>query len=204
MSGFENEFMQVGSAPQSMESFEWLHADITKATGKTATSITIEDFSGMGGLSAAMRRLQITFDDGSNGTYVYKTVLPAGHPRSKDLGGPRESLFYEHLAPTLRSRGVDIPVALYVHGDMATGEKTVILEDLSATSVQSGYYFGPGSPHNWNKDLVALMSKDAVPMEAIARETFRKAASIHATYWMDKSLLKHKWLRSQQWLVGTY
>lgn len=202
MSEFTVEQMKVGAAPVSMENFDWLHADIIKATGKAATSIHIEDFSGMGGLSAAMRRLKISFNDGTNGTYVYKTVLPAGHSRSKDLGGPRESLFYEHLAPTLRSRGVSIPVSLYVHGDMSTGEKTIILEDLSGVSVQSGYYFGAGSPHNWNKDLAALTANDNVSMEVIARETFRKAASIHATYWMDKSMLAHKWLRNQEWLVG--
>ena len=98
-----------------------------------------------------------------------------------------------------------MPSILYLHGDMSTGEKTLILEDLSSSCVQSGYFFGPGSPLNWGKDLPAQLATNRPAgvnaMQQIARETSRKAASMHATYWMDRSLLEHKWLRSE-WLTG--
>ena len=69
---------------------------------------------------------------------------------------------------------------------------------------------------NWNKDLNAILhayhsrrsSTDvlpldhSVPMESIAMMTFRHAAKMHATFWMDRSLLQHSWLRGQSWLIG--
>lgn len=41
---------------------------------------------------------------------------------------------------------------------METGEKIIIMEDLSLKGIQSGYFFGPGSPLNWGKDLTVLLS----------------------------------------------
>jgi hypothetical protein len=163
----------------------------------------------MGGLSAQMRRLVVTFEDGTEQKFVWKTVREASLGRSKDLGLAREALFFEHLAPTLSKRGVPLPNLIYVHGDMNTGEKTIILEDLSSQCVQSGYFFGAGSPHNWGKDLAAVVAANRpagadkkISMVDITRAAFRTAASIHATYWMDKSLLQHRWLRSQDWIQG--
>lgn len=213
MAEFNNNELVVGTAPVSETSFEWLHESILRKTGQTPSEIRLEDFSGMGGLSgAAMRRLVVTFSDGTERTFVYKTILPAGQSRSKDLGLPREAFFYEHLAPTLAMHGVPMPSVIFVHGNMNTGEKTIILEDLSSSCVQSGYFFGPGSPLNWGKDLNALIAANRpagsiqqqnISMEKIAQAAFRRAASLHATYWMDRGLLQHKWLRSQGWLQGT-
>jgi thiamine kinase-like enzyme len=184
---------------------------VGKAAGKSVVSATIEDFSGMGGLNATMRRLVANFADGSMDKYVYKTVLPDSYQKSRDLGLPREAFFYQYLAPTLAVHGVQLPQVVFVHGDMSTGEKTMILEDLSSQCVQSGYFFGPGSPHNWGKDLAAVIAAnrpasaaDNISMFDVARAAFRNAANMHATYWMDKSILQHEWLRSQAWMQGTH
>ena len=50
-----------------------------------------------------------------------------------------------------------VPIAYYAFGDEQTGEKVVILNDLSAF-IQTGYYFGPSNPGNWGKDLNLLTS----------------------------------------------
>mmetsp|Transcript_111663 Transcript_111663/g.218884 ORF Transcript_111663/g.218884 Transcript_111663/m.218884 type:complete len:315 (-) Transcript_111663:1273-2217(-) len=205
-----NDKQVVGYAPVSETSFEWLYADIAKVTGKTPTSASLVDFSGMGGLSGAvMRRLIVKFDDETEQKFVYKTILPAGQESSKNLGLPREAFFFAHLASTLVAKGVPLPNVVFTHGDMNTGEKTIILEDLSEVSVQSGYFFGSGSPHNWDKELLAIIGKnrpaamtETITMVDITRAAFRTAASIHATYWQDRSLLEHKWLRSQDWVQG--
>jgi hypothetical protein len=199
----------VGTAPASLENLEWIYGDISQATGQDVASAKLVDFSGMGGLNATMRRLVVTFKDGTEVKFVYKTMLPDAYAKSKDLGLPRESFFYKYLAPKLAAQGVPLANVVFVHGNMTTGEKTMVLEDLSAKCVQSGYFFGPGSPHNWNKDLSATIAANRpahaptnIGMADIARAAFRSAASMHATYWMDDSLLQYKWLRSGDWLQG--
>jgi hypothetical protein len=231
MSGFQISDQKIGVRPGSEENLEWLKECVETREGKATVSMALEDFSGMGGLSGAvMKKLRVVFADESEKTYVYKTILERGQERSKNLELAREAMFYGIFASALVDRGVSLPTPVYTHGDMGTGEKTIILDDLSAACVQSGYFFGPGSPHNWGKDLDAVLRTsyetatgsgsssaaaavpgttneggDApwkIPMEVIAQEAFRNAARMHATYWMDRGLLQHGWLRSQAWLSG--
>ena len=86
---------------------------------------------------------------------------------------------------------------------MDTGEKILLLEDLS-DGVQSGYFFGPHSPHNWGKDLDALTRvAPGVTTERIASIAFEEAAKMHAKHWWCNSELKSiSWLRSTDWLQG--
>ena len=194
--------MVIGDVPAGLESFEWLMPSIEEVTGKIVKSVSVDDFSGQGGLSSAtMLKLNVVFADDSKIKYVYKTVPQSSEGNSKNLGLPRESFFYKLLAPTLLQQGVTLPVVVYSYGDMSTGSKTIVLEDLSEGCVQSGYFFGPGSPLNWGKDLDEIVTTK-IPVELVARDTFRKIASLHATYWKDESLLQHKWLRAQAWRKG--
>lgn len=64
------------------------------------------------------------------------------------MGHPREACFYNTFADQLSERGFSLPSTLYSFGDMSTGEKTILLQDLS-NCVQSGYFYGPVSPHNF-------------------------------------------------------
>jgi hypothetical protein len=55
-------------------------------------------------------------------------VLSASAGTSKALGLIREALFYQSLAKDLKTK---IPRVYYAYGDKETGEKVLILEDLS-------------------------------------------------------------------------
>ena len=158
MSDLVRNSQSVGAAPGSLTDLKWLQNSVEKYTQKSTISLVLEDFSGQGGMSSAtMKRLKVKFADNTEKTYVYKCTSEGGYTRSKDLGLPREAFFYHYLAPKLASRGVSLPQVVYVHGNMDNGEKIIVLEDLSTTCVQSGYFFGPGSPLNWGKDIEAIV-----------------------------------------------
>jgi aminoglycoside phosphotransferase (APT) family kinase protein len=92
----------------------------------------------------------------------------------------------------------------YAYGDFTTGDKVVIMEHLG-DAVDSAAFFGPGSPHNWGKDLAALTSRAPGVTDAqVARMTFAAIARIHARHWNDPALLGegNEWLRGQEWLQG--
>lgn len=202
MSEFEQNELKIGEAPGTFEDFQWLVPSIEEVSGKAVKDVSVDDFSGAGGLSSAtMLKLNVNFTDGTTVKYVYKNAPPGHTTTSKNLGLPRESFFYKLLAPKLVEQGVTIPTVVYSYGDMTTGAKTIVMEDLSSGALQSGYFFGPGSPLNWGKDLDALVTTK-LPAEVVARDTFRRAASLHATYWKDESLLQYKWLRGQAWRRG--
>jgi hypothetical protein len=127
------------------------------------------------------------------------TPLPQRIQLSKGLGLAREGLFYKHLAPALGSL---VPTVVYAAGDMASGYKAVIMEDLSSF-VDSGALFGPGNPNNWQRDLRAYEERAGEPSAAtVASVTFRAYARLHAKYWREAKLLEMSWLRGAEWTRG--
>ncbi len=109
------------------------------------------------------------------------------------------ALFYKHLAPVL---GALVPTVAYAEGDMETGDKRVIMEDLSSY-VDSGALFGPGNPNNWARDLRTFEERAGAPSPAaVALATFRAYAQMHAKYWRDEKLLGLPWLRGAEWARG--
>lgn len=110
------------------------------------------------------------------------------------LGLAREALVYRHLAPKWGSLA---PRCLAAFGDLTRADKLVVLEDLSITRNTAG------------KGQVAtkvVMSRETINMEYPDKETleewtvvlgeiFTATAKFHATYWQDRSLLEHTWLR---------
>jgi hypothetical protein len=74
--------------------------------------------------------------------------LPERVSLSKRLGLAREAIFYAKFADSVPN----VPIIYYAFGDMATGEKIVFMEDLSAW-VDSGALFGKGNPNNAHRDL---------------------------------------------------
>ncbi len=137
-------------------------------------------------------------------TYVLKRTRSNGAAKSQQLGLAREFKFYEH---TKAAAGTDalaplaayLPQIVYSGGSMESGLKDILMQDLTS-AVQSGYFFGPFSPHNWNKDLAALMrgwdaeaGLDAASVTALA---FTAAASVHAPLWNKHDDLQHlPWLK---------
>ena len=198
---------------------------LSKVLGFDVESIELKSMGGDGGLSGAvLNRLVVTkkAPAGAAGdasaaaapasaevvSYVMKTE-GANKDRCRIMGLAREALFYSTFAPALRAEGVSLPDVHYAHGDMATGSKLLLLEDLKS-AVQSGYYFGPGSPHNWGKDLAALTatSSGEPPISAVdlTAHAFRIAAAMHANHWMNPKLMHddtYAFLRASEWFRGS-
>lgn len=179
-----------------VQSKEWLSSHF----GKDVVNVDIVDMSGAGGLNARMNRLDIQFADSSSQSVIMKNIRPAGLTNSKNLGLPRESLFYRELAPSL---AITTPSVFFTHENMNTGEKILLLENL-CDCIQSGYFFGPHSCLNWGKDLKALTSAapEGLGDKEIAEKSFIMAAKMHAQYWNDAGLMSRSWLRSTDWYRG--
>lgn len=146
-------------------------------------------------------------DSSTTKSIVVKQVPPAGRPLSKQLGLAREALFYDQLAPDLNTSEEIIPHIFYSWGDIESGSKVVLMEDLSQKSLDSGVFFGPGNPNNWNRNLDEQVKRaGANPPSAaeVAQVTFKAMAKVHATFWEREDLLdpKYDWLRGHQWLLG--
>lgn len=155
-------------------------------------------------------------------TLVAKQVPPSGLALSRRLGLAREAIFYDRLAPKIKlsssstsspstsdtSDEACIPKIYYSHGDMISGSKVVVMEDLSKGYIDSGILFGPGNPNNWKRDL-KLRTDEAYPGGAptsfeVADRTFSAIASVHAAFWRDEGLLEEgsEWLRGAGWVRG--
>lgn len=195
-----------------------------------ASSVRISSLSGAGGLSAEMNRLHVQLEDSNDKnnanvcSFVLKSTQTSSNDRSIALGLAREGVFYDQLAGQLRSVGVSIPQCYFAYADMGTGSKVIVLEDLGPKSIQAGYFFGNGSPHNWGKNLTQICSAAPnVSAVSISKSAFAMAASMHALYWKDiqKVTLKsvsaaisevksavtssecdRSWLRGYDWIRG--
>jgi hypothetical protein len=82
---------------------------------------------------------------------------------------------------------------------MESGMKDILMQDLSS-AVQSGYFFGPFSPHNWDKDLSALTRgwdvEAGLNAASVTSLAFAAAASTHAPMWNNHADLDHlPWLK---------
>lgn len=174
---------------------------LTSRLGFEVRSAELQDMSGSGGLSAAMLRLKVVHEaDGSETSFIIKRTKPGEEARSANLGLSREAYFFNDCSGMLPA-GL-IPKVNYIYGNMSSGDKTIIMEDFP-DAIQSGYFFGPGSPHNWGKDLAAITSKaEGVTVEQVIEQACEIAAKVHATYWRKPDLSSKAWLRGGQWISG--
>ena len=137
-------------------------------------------------------------------TYVLKRTRSNGAAKSQQLGLAREFKFYEHAKDAagtdpLAQLATYLPRIIYTGGSMETGLKDILMQDLTS-AVQSGYFFGPFSPLNWNKDLSALMRgwdvEAGLDASSVTNLAFAAAASVHAPLWNNHEGLKHlTWLK---------
>ena len=191
----------------------WLNANISNNDNyDEIVSCNISDLLGAGGLSgASMYKIVVHRASNQSQSLVCKMIPKNLQERSQKLGQPRESIFYESFSSKLKSIGMSIPNTYYSYGDMLTGEKQIILQDLS-DCIQAGYFYGEYSPHNWDKDLNALILPCneilAAPLseqewiETITRKAFSEAASLHGLFWKNEEFLNLSWLRSSDWMLG--
>jgi len=176
---------------------------VASITGHEVLSCSEDNMAGAGGLNGTMKRVVYTYrtSDGKEetGSVVAKYFPTTKWAFSAQMGHPRESLFYSNFASKF---GFPTPKLYYAVGDMTTGEKILVLQDLK-DYVQSGYFFGPYSPHNWGRDLSVYTAKAPnVTAKHLTRLTFLTAAELHAKYWNNKELLGYPWLRSVNWYNG--
>jgi hypothetical protein len=176
---------------------------------KTA-KISLTSLSGAGGLSSAhMLKVNLSFGgvegEETHISYVYKSHNDNTIEMSKDMGLAREALFYREFSSILRGQKVLSPVAVASEGDMEKGSFRILMEDLSGCAVQSGYFFGPGSPHNWGKDLAALTSVAApgTTLRDVTMDCYVQMARMHRYYWKNSDLLQLSWLRGSSYFLNT-
>ena len=164
---------------------------------------------------------------------MIKQVPSTGLSTSLSLGLAREAFFYQDVAAILAENGDHselfqdtIPAIYYAVGDATTGQKTIIMDDLSSRAVDSAVFFAPtqsnldagwrGNPNLWNRNheiLTAIMSQGSpsaashnIPSQAaVAKVTFQTMARIHAYFWRRSDWLlapEKSWLRGHAWLQG--
>ena len=196
----------------------WLSAQL----GREVKSLALDevDLEKLNKLNC-MRFAVVEYADGRSDRLVIKMSAPS--ESSQLLGLAREAYWYRDwrslVATTApgdddaskpSSGGLEgiLPRVLFSSGSMATGEKVLVMEDLSVVSVQLGHLFGAGNPNNWGKDLEALTSKlsgGPIGVPEATRLAFCAAARLHASYWGNSDLLledRAPWLRGAAWLCG--
>lgn len=197
MSEFKEATIGSPASNDDLVSPAWL----TDKIGKPVQNAVLQDMSGAGGMSGALlTKINITFEDQSQTALVVKQTRPGHVNSSKQLGLFREAHFFKLLS-SIFPEGF-LPKTYHVFGNSETGEKLLLMEDLSDT-IQSGYFFGPASPLNWGKDLQLLTARaPGVTMEVIVHEVAILAARMHAKYWKKVELLEMTWLKGASWMSG--
>jgi hypothetical protein len=195
-------------ARRSLDASFWDDASLvgTLLKDPTITQSTAAAWTEGGGLSGDSRIVTIARSrgDGVETTkYFLKLTKPAGLESSRANGLAREGVFLA-LLKDLPVLAPHVAATLYAHGDMQESRKVILTELVDG--VQAGYWFGPYSPHNWSKDLTALTAPcPGIDEAAIVHAAFRIAASIHAAYWNNPSLLtdlRFASLRCREWVPG--
>ena len=188
--------------------------------GREVTAVHVESMSGAGGFSGEMSRVRVTWADAKSGdgaekVMVMKHTKENGAVSSKTLGLAREGCFYEWVTSTGNRTYDDlIPAVYYSKGNMETGDKVILLEDLGHM-VQTGYFFGGGSPLNWGKDLESIVSSKGLSLKPtnsssqtnvpliVAEAACLLAAKYHGEHWLQSDLLDGNiWLKASDWFVG--
>ena len=178
---------------------EWL----SKILGVEIASSTMAVVGGAhGGMTADIKRVCVTSKRGESIYLVLKELGEDKYPLSLRLGLWREAEFYHRFGQNM---GSEIPRVVFAHGDSATGQKVLLMEDVGR-GIQTGLFFGPGSPHNWGKDLGKIVNSIPNPPSAedVARETFLMAARLHAKFWGSSQLQGHSWLRGSTWVESAW
>mmetsp|Transcript_3024 Transcript_3024/g.6051 ORF Transcript_3024/g.6051 Transcript_3024/m.6051 type:complete len:463 (+) Transcript_3024:145-1533(+) len=228
MSGWDDPTIVTERLRQSLESMG--------VTTFPIISSTVEPLGGHSGLSGEMSLLTLTVrsaDDDESKTdtlkFVLKRTLPAQEAKlhSKTLGLYREGTFYSTIGPWIQER-LDkvpckcassrdnsndsqpsnkisfIPKALFAASDAETSQKAIVLEYYQ-NSTEAGMFF-PHSIHNAFRKCDTGNASPAINEKSISLEATRIAASIHGTFYRDRTLLENpeisSKLRVADWLRG--
>lgn len=163
-----------------------------------------------------MRWATVKLGHGADLRVVLK--VSTGNDQARRYGLAREGLFFKEwrqLAQVSKTPAKTcdlldgfVPRIYFSEGDMAAGSKRILMEDLSQC-VQAGYFFGPGNPNNWDKDLAKETAGEAfsggsgtLSAEEVTRLCFSAAAKLHAGFWGCDIGAQFGWLRGASWLRG--
>jgi hypothetical protein len=119
--------------------------------------------------------------------YLMKTI--ENKEKSLAFGSAREGMVYDRFAMELKDVS---PEVVYSYGDMTTGEKFVIVEEL--TEANNCMSFSHTHPLHQGEAVPGPM--DWVEKAVIA------LAEVQASCWGDESLLKKDWLLRTAWHKG--
>eukprot|EP00039_Didymoeca_costata_P003080 m.65000 g.65000 ORF g.65000 m.65000 type:complete len:408 (+) comp11693_c0_seq1:108-1331(+) len=171
--------------------------------------------------NTSMRWATVQFSDKKEETMkiVLKTAA-SNEGNSKLYGLAREGYFYAEWQDLLSmSTPADakialsaddlksvLPVVYHSKGNMETGAKEILLEDLS-TCVQCGYFYGAANPNNWGKDLEGACKGLKLTPDELTKICFSAASKLHAPFWNSTELLQYAnkeghWLRASNWTHG--
>eukprot|EP00568_Trieres_chinensis_P009205 CAMPEP_0183304322 /NCGR_PEP_ID=MMETSP0160_2-20130417/9447_1 /TAXON_ID=2839 ORGANISM="Odontella Sinensis, Strain Grunow 1884" /NCGR_SAMPLE_ID=MMETSP0160_2 /ASSEMBLY_ACC=CAM_ASM_000250 /LENGTH=402 /DNA_ID=CAMNT_0025467351 /DNA_START=261 /DNA_END=1469 /DNA_ORIENTATION=+ len=192
----------------------WLTAALGRPI-RNARIVPSDDLTG--GQISTIRRLEVVpkpypedshnGDPGGSKTYVVK--IRRGSPSDPQKGLAREAHFYNELAPDL---GDAVAGCQYAAGDLGTGSKVLILDDLSAAATgdnggaggggggarKSGELLGTAHPYTWGKEEEVLAMTESGPgPEAVISTTFAALAEVHAKFWGRERLREVRWLAGQ-------
>jgi len=170
---------------------------LSSVLGIEVASADIVLATGTGGLTAEVKRVRVTSKRGETTSLVLKELEESKYALSLRLGLCREADFFHRFG---KNMGREIPRVVYAYGNWQTGQKAVLMEDVGV-GIQTGLFYGPGSPLNWGKDLDKITHSISNPPsgEDVARETFLMAANLHAKFWQSHELKGQEWLRGSVW-----
>ena len=177
--------------------------------GATVSAVEATPLAG-GGYSGVLTRLRVSLAPGEQPSprhLVLKTHAAGALRMAAGLGLAREALAYTQLASRLQAAGVRLAHCYFAAGDMASGRKAILLDDVSGehgdACIDSGLCFGEGSPLNWARAAKIPAALAVATPEVVARSAFLLAARWHAAFWRDAAAVREApWLRGSQWLRG--
>lgn len=191
-------FNEDGSRVTGLDA-EWL----AMRTGLPVKEAVLGPLPDAGGLTGTIQRVYLKDVEGQVlAVMILKTLIGDNLSTSVIQGLAREALFFNDYGLSSRVE-VNIPKVYYAFGDMGTGRKMVLMEAING--IQSGLFFGPGTPLNKGKNLEEIAESAGNPSPAnICRLAVIEAAKLHAPYWNKVNELNtsESWLRHYSWYFG--
>ena len=161
------------------------------------------------GLMSSVKKVRLQMENGAERELILKILGPRFNAVNIqfaiDAGCAREADFHNCIL-SLPADQKDLlcsflPQVFWAESDWETGEKRIIMQDLSQNGIVSNLYFGPNVPLNWGKDIKRLTTKcpDVDPVE-ITRQCFIHIARLHALFWNCSNFPDMNWLRGCEWM----
>ena len=172
----------------------WFSANL----GEELVSVRWMDMECQGGLVSSMKKMNLLTKGGVEKEFVIK-LLGAGDENvkfSREYGWAREADFYNFIFKIKNERGKSLrsflPQVIYARSDWESGEKKIIMENLSTRGTVANVFNGL----HWGIDTSKCPQVDPV---VVTRVCFTSIARLHASFWNSRDLATMLWLQGSQW-----